>query len=190
MNSIGCSARTIGSCRTRVRSEPSFLTLFGEYNKYVLRRARGVGRHLMAAAAVAALRGAVLPGDLAVGACRHRRQPVRPPPDAGGGAELGRACTTGCASMCSPFASRVEGAIPPGPHLIAVKHQSMFETTEMVRIGAFAGDRDQARARRHPALRLDDPTLWRHPGRALGRAPRRCARWSRRARRRSPAAAR
>ena len=25
--------------------------------------------------------------------------------------------------------TRVEGAIPPGPHLIAVKHQSMFETT-------------------------------------------------------------
>jgi 1-acyl-sn-glycerol-3-phosphate acyltransferase len=31
--------------------------------------------------------------------------------------------------------SRVEGSsIPPGPHLFAVKHQSMFETTEMVRI--------------------------------------------------------
>jgi 1-acyl-sn-glycerol-3-phosphate acyltransferase len=30
--------------------------------------------------------------------------------------------------------SRVEGTIPTGPHLIAVKHQSMFETTEMVRI--------------------------------------------------------
>jgi 1-acyl-sn-glycerol-3-phosphate acyltransferase len=30
--------------------------------------------------------------------------------------------------------ARVEGAIPPGPHLIAVKHQSMFETIEMVRI--------------------------------------------------------
>jgi len=30
--------------------------------------------------------------------------------------------------------TRVEGAIPPGPHLIAVKHQSMFETIEMVRI--------------------------------------------------------
>jgi 1-acyl-sn-glycerol-3-phosphate acyltransferase len=30
--------------------------------------------------------------------------------------------------------TRVEGAIPPGPHLIAVKHQSMLETTEMVRI--------------------------------------------------------
>jgi 1-acyl-sn-glycerol-3-phosphate acyltransferase len=29
---------------------------------------------------------------------------------------------------------RVEGSIPPGPHLIAVKHQSMLETTEMVRI--------------------------------------------------------
>jgi 1-acyl-sn-glycerol-3-phosphate acyltransferase len=29
---------------------------------------------------------------------------------------------------------RVEGAIPPGPHLIAGKHQSMFETVEMVRL--------------------------------------------------------
>jgi 1-acyl-sn-glycerol-3-phosphate acyltransferase len=29
---------------------------------------------------------------------------------------------------------RVEGAIPPGPHLIAVKHESMFETIEMVRL--------------------------------------------------------
>ncbi len=28
----------------------------------------------------------------------------------------------------------VEGEIPPGPHLIAVKHQSMFETIEMLRI--------------------------------------------------------
>ena len=29
---------------------------------------------------------------------------------------------------------RVLGDIPPGPHLIAVKHQSMFETLEMVRL--------------------------------------------------------
>ena len=29
---------------------------------------------------------------------------------------------------------RVDGTIPPGPHLIAVKHQSMFETLEMVRL--------------------------------------------------------
>ena len=28
----------------------------------------------------------------------------------------------------------VEGEIPPGPHLIAVKHQSMLETLEMVRL--------------------------------------------------------
>jgi 1-acyl-sn-glycerol-3-phosphate acyltransferase len=32
------------------------------------------------------------------------------------------------------ISTRVEGAIPPGPHLIAVKHQSVFETTEMVRL--------------------------------------------------------
>jgi 1-acyl-sn-glycerol-3-phosphate acyltransferase len=31
--------------------------------------------------------------------------------------------------------SRVEGTIPPGPYLFAVKHQSMFETIEMVRLG-------------------------------------------------------
>jgi 1-acyl-sn-glycerol-3-phosphate acyltransferase len=30
--------------------------------------------------------------------------------------------------------TRVTGTIPPGPFLIAVKHQSMFETLEMVRI--------------------------------------------------------
>lgn len=30
--------------------------------------------------------------------------------------------------------TRVEGQLPPGPHLIAVKHQSMYETLEMVRI--------------------------------------------------------
>ncbi len=29
---------------------------------------------------------------------------------------------------------RIEGAIPPGPYLLAVKHQSMFETLEMVRL--------------------------------------------------------
>ena len=30
--------------------------------------------------------------------------------------------------------TQVVGAIPPGPHLIAVKHQSMYETLEMVRL--------------------------------------------------------
>jgi 1-acyl-sn-glycerol-3-phosphate acyltransferase len=30
--------------------------------------------------------------------------------------------------------SRVDGIIPPGPHLIAVKHQAMFETLEMLRL--------------------------------------------------------
>jgi len=32
------------------------------------------------------------------------------------------------------IASRVDGTLPSGPHLIAVKHQSMFETLEMVRL--------------------------------------------------------
>jgi 1-acyl-sn-glycerol-3-phosphate acyltransferase len=30
--------------------------------------------------------------------------------------------------------TRLDGSIPPGPHLIAVKHQSMYETLEMVRL--------------------------------------------------------
>ena len=30
--------------------------------------------------------------------------------------------------------TEIEGAVPPGPHLIAVKHQSMFETIEMLLI--------------------------------------------------------
>lgn len=30
--------------------------------------------------------------------------------------------------------NRIEGAIPPGPHLIAVKHEAMYETLEMVRL--------------------------------------------------------
>ncbi len=30
--------------------------------------------------------------------------------------------------------SRLEGSIPPGPHLIAFKHQSMFETIEVLRL--------------------------------------------------------
>ena len=32
------------------------------------------------------------------------------------------------------IATRVDGTIPPGPHLIAVKHQSMFETLLMLRL--------------------------------------------------------
>ena len=36
--------------------------------------------------------------------------------------------------MCSAFASAFEGSIPPGPYLIAIKHQSMFETIETLRL--------------------------------------------------------
>ena len=32
------------------------------------------------------------------------------------------------------IATHIEGAIPDGPHLIAVKHQAMYETLEMVRL--------------------------------------------------------
>ena len=38
MSSTGCSAADIEIVTDAVRTEPSFLTLFGEYNKYVLRR--------------------------------------------------------------------------------------------------------------------------------------------------------
>jgi 1-acyl-sn-glycerol-3-phosphate acyltransferase len=31
--------------------------------------------------------------------------------------------------------SRMDGVVPPGPHLLAVKHQAMFETIEVVRLG-------------------------------------------------------
>ncbi|MEO6582223.1 MAG: lysophospholipid acyltransferase family protein, partial [Sphingomicrobium sp.] len=30
--------------------------------------------------------------------------------------------------------TEIDGAVPPGPHLIAIKHQSMFETIEMLRV--------------------------------------------------------
>lgn len=29
---------------------------------------------------------------------------------------------------------RIEGAVPPGPHLVAAKHQAMFETVELLRL--------------------------------------------------------
>lgn len=37
-----------------------------------------------------------------------------------------------CARWILGVRSRVEGTVPPGPHLFAVKHQSMFETLEML----------------------------------------------------------
>ena len=82
--------------------------------------------------------------------------------------------------------TRVEGNIPAGPYLIAVKHQSMFETIEMVRIGdlpVIVIKRELAdmplfglMTRRYGVIAVE-----RRPGR------RRCARWSKRASRRSPA---
>lgn len=39
-----------------------------------------------------------------------------------------------CARWILGIRSRVDGALPPGPHLYAVKHQSMFETLEMLLI--------------------------------------------------------
>jgi 1-acyl-sn-glycerol-3-phosphate acyltransferase len=40
----------------------------------------------------------------------------------------------GCASLLLGIRTRIEGAMPDGPVLIAAKHQSMFETIEMVAI--------------------------------------------------------
>lgn len=37
-----------------------------------------------------------------------------------------------CARWILGIRSRPEGIVPPGPHLFAVKHQSMFETLEML----------------------------------------------------------
>ena len=65
-----CSAANIKLIPDAVRTEPSFLTLFGEYNKYLLRRAGGLGRPLMTAAAVAALRARSSIRDRALGARR------------------------------------------------------------------------------------------------------------------------
>ena len=65
--------------------------------------------------------------------------------------------------------TEIEGAIPPGPYLIAVKHQSMFETIEMLLFARSPDHRPEARARRPAALRPADAALWRHPGRPRGR---------------------
>ena len=39
-------------------------------------------------------------------------------------------------ASCCGIRTRVTARFPPGPHLIAVKHQSMFETLEMVRLSS------------------------------------------------------
>ena len=101
----------------------------------VLRRARGLGRHLMAAAAVAAVtrRSSTRRRCCGCWPASSRslfgRRPTlavvlswaRFPPLAG-------------RATSSASARRSKGDIPAGPYLIAVKHQSMFETIEMVRL--------------------------------------------------------
>lgn len=37
-----------------------------------------------------------------------------------------------CARLILGIRTRVEGTVPPGPHLFAAKHQSMFETLELL----------------------------------------------------------
>ena len=44
----------------------------------------------------------------------------------------GRISTIGSPHDLLGIRTEIEGAIPPGPYLIAVKHQSMFETIEML----------------------------------------------------------
>ncbi len=62
---------------------------------------------------------------------------------------------------------RVEGAIPQGQYLFAVKHQSMLETLEMVPLAHLPVIVIKRELGRHPTLRLDDAVLWRHSGGAL-----------------------
>ena len=61
------------------------------------------------------------------------------------------------AHSCSASDTRVDGEFPPGPYLIAVKHQSMFETLEMLRIAGTSGHRHEARACRPALVRPGHP---------------------------------
>ena len=188
--SAGCCSGKYKLMPDAVRTEPSFLTLFGEYNKYLLRRARGLGRPLMALLRSLLYAAIFYPLTVVWVLARHCRELVRARPTLAvvlSWADLHHWLVRACPrhSACGSKApSR------PGPHLIAVKHQSMLETLEMVRLGQSAGDRDQEGARRHPALRLADPPLWRHRGRALRRREGAARAWSRKANERSQPAAR
>ena len=71
-----------GSCPTPCAPSRGFLTLFGEYNKYVLRRLGGVARHLMAAASRSLLFALLFyPGTLlfVLDGDRRRRRSARAP---------------------------------------------------------------------------------------------------------------
>ena len=87
-----------------VRTEPSFLTLFGEYNKYLLRRRRGLGRPLMALLRSLLYAAIFYPATVTLGPGGHRRELFGRRSDARGGAELGRAPSLADASMSSAFA--------------------------------------------------------------------------------------
>ena len=109
------------------------------------------------------------------------REPVRPPADARGRAELGRPPPLARASTCSASASRVDGDDPARP--APDRGQAPVDVRD-ARDGSPdqpAGHRHQEGARRHPALRLHDAALWRHSGRAIGRRQGAARRWSRRA---------
>ena len=160
-------------CRGHPRRGPhrsrGFMTLFGEYNKYVLRRLAVLARHLMQALRSLLFALHLLSRDRAVRARRLRRAACSAPaPMRCGGPRLVALPSLAVPRTCSASAAQVDGAIPPAPHLIAVKHQSMFETIEMVRLAGDAGGRPEARARRPAVVRLGDPALWRHPGRPRG----------------------
>ena len=83
-----------------------------------------------------------------------------------------------------------DGAIPDGPYLIAVKHQSMFETVDTLHFADTPGGGDEARADRHPAVRLGDAALRRDRSRPRGRRQGAARDDGARPRRRSPAAGR
>lgn len=116
-----------------VRTEPGFLLLFAEYNKYLLRRVAVWADLLMALLRSLIYAALFYPGTtlfvlVGVAASWFGQRPTL-------------AVVAGWLDFHHWLARhvlgirlRVEGSIPPGPLLIAVKHQSMFETIEMARL--------------------------------------------------------
>ena len=73
----------------------------------------------------------LLPGQRPLRARRDRRHPARPRRRCAGVADAWAGFNRFCARFLLGIRTRVEGEVPSGPALVAVKHQSMFETTEI-----------------------------------------------------------
>ena len=119
-----CAARATNSANTlantytlidAVRTRPGFVTLFGEYNKYVLRRLARVGRPVMSYGRAPLGRclscSSIPPRSFYVRrdclfACLFGKRPVRP------WSAAGPSSTIGSSRMCSASDSRSIGAIP------------------------------------------------------------------------------